>query len=107
MRLFGSNTTLELGTSSLALGLRPRGYEPVTPVMIFGVTVLPLGSQTHHCAIYTFFYVEISAIYWNLYEPSLIYSDFWVSFFTLRGESFQTLSTHPQFAALMCEWFVC
>lgn len=93
MRLFGSNTTLELGTSSLALGLRPRGYEPVTPVMIFSVTVLPLGSQTHHCAIYTFFYVEISAIYWNLYEPSLIYSDFWVSFFTLRGESFQTLST--------------
>lgn len=102
MRLFGSNTTLELGTSSLALGLRPRGYEPVTPVMIFSVTVLPLGSQTHHCAIYTFFYVEISAIYWNLYEPSLIYCNL-----TLHGESFQTLSIHPQFAALMCERFVC
>lgn len=91
MRLFGSNTTLELGTSSLALGLRPRGYEPVTPVMIFSVTVLPLGSQTHHCAIYTFFYVEISAIYWNLYEPSLIYSDFWVSFFYTAWRKFPNI----------------
>lgn len=91
MRLFGSNTTLELGTSSLALGLRPRGYEPVTPVMIFSVTVLPLSCQTHHCAINTFFYVEISAIYWNLYEPSLIYSAFCFCFFYTAWRKFPNI----------------